>query len=227
MAVGVVVALLFLGVADNQVTRDARASTVVVDTSSSISVTATTTFSFTPNSVSNLPTGTSVSVVFTNGDSNLGIHTFTIIGCPNVYIPRAGTHAFDISRFINGTSCGAPLLNLVPAAEGTKTGSVSVATPGWYEFVCTESGHFQVGMYGFIGFGVIAPSNTSLTPGAGLAVFIIVGTIVTLTVIAIVLGFVVGKREGSKHEMPPERLGYGEPGSPPLPNSRSPPPPHP
>ncbi|MCI4365916.1 MAG: hypothetical protein L3K10_07675, partial [Thermoplasmata archaeon] len=55
----------------------------------------------------------------------------------------------------------------------------------------------------------------------GSAVFIIVGTIVVLTVIAIVLGFVVGRRRGAVHEMPPERLGYPEPR---LPTEPAPPP---
>ena len=86
-----------------------------------------------------------------------------------------------------------------------------------YEFVCTEPGHFTNGMYGFIAFGENLPGNltvsaTSTDPGA--AVFIIVGTIVSLVVIALVLGFVVGRRRGSVYEMPPQRLGYPEPESP-------------
>jgi len=69
-------------------------------------------------------------------------------------------------------------------------------------------------MYGFIAFGEPLPSNLTVSAasvGPGEAVFIIVGTIVALTVIAIVLGFVVGRRRGSSEEMPPERLGYPEP----------------
>jgi len=57
--------------------------------------------------------------------------------------------------------------------------------------------------------------------GPGAALFIIIGTIVSLVVIALVLGFVVGRRKGAEHEMPPERLGYPEPLAPgePLPPS--------
>jgi hypothetical protein len=88
--------------------------------------------------------------------------------------------------------------------------------PGWYEFVCLEPGHFQSGMYGFIAFGMNLPANLTVSvastgPGAG--VFIISGTIVALVVVALVLGFVVGRRKGSEFEMSPERLGYPEPPS--------------
>jgi len=78
-------------------------------------------------------------------------------------------------------------------------------------------------MYGFIAFGIALPSNLSVTvpyDGAGAAVFIIVGTIVSLTVVAIVLGFVVGRRRGASEEMPPERLGYPEPEPAPAPGAQ-------
>jgi hypothetical protein len=98
--------------------------------------------------------------------------------------------------------------------------------PGWYEFVCLEPGHFQEGMYGYIAFGMALPTNltpASVNTGPGIAVFIISGTIVALVLVAIVLGFVVGQRKGSKFEMPPERLGYPEPPAPPPPPSAGPP----
>ena len=44
--------------------------------------------------------------------------------------------------------------------------------------------------------------------------FIISGTIAGLVVLALVLGFVIGRRKGAVHEMPPERLGYPEPALP-------------
>ena len=229
-AVGISVALLLAAFGSNGVAREAAASTVV-DTSSTITVTATNAFAFSPNYVSGLPTNTSLTVNFINGDTDKLAHTFTLLGCPNVAIPLKGRNAYNVSAYVNGTKCGAPLVNLVPAVEHAK--SVSFAAPNtseWFEFVCTEPGHLEKGMLGFFAFGTaVVPVNYTVIPGlsgAGTAVFIIVGTIVTLTVIAIVLGFVVGRREGGVHEMPPERLGYAEPGSPPLPNARAPPPPH-
>lgn len=231
IAVGIVVALLVLGFANNDLAREAQAATVVTAASTTVSVTATSTFSYTPAIINEVPVSGPVTVKFTNGDTNGLIHTFTIIGCRNITIPRSGPDAYDISLYVNGSRCGAPLLNIVPAAQGEKSKSLtSTPAPGWYEYICTEPGHFQSGMYGFIAFDAIVPANltpASGTPGAGAAVFIIVGTIVTLTVIAIVLGFVIGRREGSKHEMPPERLGYPEPGAPPLQRPPTPPsPPH-
>ncbi len=73
---------------------------------------------------------------------------------------------------------------------------------------CLIPGHFP-GMYGLLGSGEPG-SGGSISTGPGAAVFIIGGTIAGLVVIAIVLGFVVGKRRGSHDEMPPERLGYPE-----------------
>jgi hypothetical protein len=73
-------------------------------------------------------------------------------------------------------------------------------------------------MYGFIAFGINLPSNLTVSTGPtgpGVGVFIISGTIVVLVVVALVLGFVVGRRKGSEFEMPPERLGYAEPPAPP------------
>jgi len=226
VAIGIIAVLLAAGVSTNEISRQASAASVVVDASTTVTVTATSTFSFTPNVINEVPAGAAVTFDFVNGDTNGLTHTFTILACPNITIPTTGPYADNVSAFTGGAKCGTPLLNLVPAPKSSKSMTVTTPTkPQWYEFVCTEPGHFEQGMYGFIAFDSIVPANVTPlpgTPGAGLAVFIIVGTIVTLTVIAIVLGFVVGRREGSQHEMPPERLGYAEPGSPPA-RPKSPP----
>jgi hypothetical protein len=227
IALAIVAALLSVGVAGAYATRVAAASSTEVDPTATLSVTATGTFSFTPNRINDLPLSTVITVTFTNGDSSGATHTFTILGCEGRAIPAGTT---DVTPWINSTKCGgdAPLFN-VEGAPGAHTKSfTSPAADGWYMFLCTESGHFANGMYGYIAFGEDVPANLSVSvpsTGPGLAVFIIVGTIVTLTVIAIVLGFVVGKREGGRHEMPPERLGYAEPGSPPVATGRPPSPP--
>ncbi len=192
---------------------------VVQATGASTTITASSSFTFSPSVVNDLPLATAVSIDFMNGDGAL-THTFTIIGCENVSFPDTA----QLSHFINGTGSDkcqqAPLLNVVQGPSSSKTVTLSataVTKAGWFEFVCQEPGHLAKGMYGFLGFGLTVPANlTPVTPNtaAGTAVFIIVGTIVTLTVIAIVLGFVVGRREGAKHEMPPERLGYAEPPAP-------------
>ena len=218
IVLAIVLGLLVAGVSGNAITKVAAASGSIIDTSSSVTVTATNSFSFTPNRIGDLPTSTTITVDFVNGDTNGGIHTFTILGCEGRTIPTTGPNAYDISEFINGSKCAlAPLKNIAPPAYGSHTATFSAPTSaGWYEFICTTAGHLSLGMLGYIAFGEDVPANLTPpggSPGAGTAVFIIVGTIVTLTVIAIVLGFVVGRREGAQHEMPPERLGYAEPGS--------------
>lgn len=199
----------------------------MVDTTPYLNVTGTQSFSFQPNIISDLPTGVNINVEFTNGDPTGTTHTFTIIGCANISIPAGAS----LSDYLGGSKCSkTPLVNIVPPAPPETSPGNFTAPPkaGWYEFVCTSPGHFQQGMYGYIAFGMAVPANLSVassSPGPGLAVFIIIGTIVTLTVIAIVLGFVVGRREGARHEMPPERLGYPEPAAPER-SPPSPPPPH-
>jgi uncharacterized cupredoxin-like copper-binding protein len=208
--------LLASGSATFYFTAPARAASeaVTTDASASLSVTAESGFSFTPSTFQMLPVNTSISVTFT--DADVLDHTFTIIGRQGWVIPTSySTEQIDALAFGNSP---AALLNLNASAVGNpgdvQNGNLTVTAPGWYEFVCTEPGHFQSGMYGFVAFGMALPANLTVTVAStnpGVAVFIIVGTIVALVVIALVLGFVVGRRRGSTYEMPPQRLGYPEP----------------
>ena len=214
LAVSLVVALVAGGAFSVATSRVVLASPVQVDTSSSLSETASAPLKFDVCSFEMLPTGTMIDLTFFDADPN-SAHTFTIINDPNTQIPSSADLPTLLAKY------GA-LVDTYANPEGWGNNSSTAdtvnfaapATASWYEFVCLESGHFQAGMYGFIAFGENLPSGlgcSSGSPGPGLAVFIIIGTIVTLTVLAIVLGFVVGRREGSKYEMPPERLGYPEP----------------
>lgn len=189
----------------------AIARPVLNDTSSSLVETAVPNYHFEQPEFAQLPTNTTINVTFYNNDPALP-HTFTILDRSDWQIPNQWT---NLSELMNqhGT-----LVNLSAGSGNTTTGSFLAPGPGWYEFLCLVSGHFGLGMYGFIAFGEDLPSNLSIgtgNPGPGLAVFIIVGTIVALTVLALILGFVFGRREGSVHEMPAERLGYPEPPRPP------------
>ncbi len=169
-------------------------------------------FTFDTREFVNLTLGATISVTFF--DSDVLPHTFTLINDPGVQIPTTDSPSqLDAIITAHGT------LFSVNASQATYNNTTFTApsTAGWYEFVCEEVGHFQAGMYGFVSFGEALPQNVSFTSGSpapGIAVFIIIGTIVALTVLAIVLGFVVGQRHGSEHEMPPERLGYPEPRQP-------------
>jgi plastocyanin len=192
---------------------------------SSIAVTASTGFKVTPAYIANVSDSNSTAndtIVFTNGDTLA--HTWTLSSRQGFVIPSSDSPDQLVAFFKQYP----PLFSLPAGGPSFVNGTFPAPPKGWYEFVCNESGHFQQGMYGFIAFGEGLPGNltvSALYDGPGAAVFIIVGTIVTLTVIAIVLGFVVGRRRGSHDEMPPERLGYPEPPNPaePAPPPRLPP----
>lgn len=207
--------------------RVAVAGPVVTDTGTTIVETAAPGFAFDTRTFENVSLGTTITVTFFDADAS-SPHTFTIVNDSDVQIPTTDSSA-QLGALVHTHGALVNTTAVTTANNGYGNATfVSPSTPGWYEFVCIEPGHFQQGMYGFIAFGEALPANLTFgsgSPGPGLAVFIIIGTIVALTVLAIVLGFVVGQRRGSEHEMPPERLGYPEPSSPsPLPASSGRPP---
>lgn len=182
--------------------------------STSVDVTASSGFKFTPTGFNDVAANTTISLKFVDGDTLS--HTFSIWGREGVVIPVA-TKSDQLTALFTTYP---PLVSMIAGSGQTNTTTFPAPATGWYEFVCLQTGHFQQGMYGFIAFGEPLPSNLTVTTaydGPGTAVFIIIGTIVALTVIAVVLGFVVGRRRGSSDEMPPERLGYPEPEPPPAP----------
>ncbi|HTS33293.1 MAG TPA: sulfocyanin-like copper-binding protein [Thermoplasmata archaeon] len=223
----VIVSLLLAGGLSFSVHQASGSSDIVQAAgSATVSVTASSGFMFTPNGFNDVATNTTVSVTFVDGDTLS--HTFSIWGREGVVIPNPASISPD--QLVQLFTEYPPLVSLQGTSGQTNSSTFTSPPTGWYEFVCLESGHFQSGMYGFIAFGEALPSNLTVsTPydGPGAAVFIIIGTIVSLTVIAVVLGFVIGRRRGSSDEMPPERLGYPEPEAPPgpepLPESNPPP----
>ena len=136
-------------------------------------------------------------------------HTFTLSSVANYTFPSTDQTS-DLQTFF---ASNPPLVNIVPnpVTGASNTTTISAPGVGLYEAVCMESGHFAAGMHVQIGVGVMPPSSGSGTPGIGAPALIIAGTIASLVVIALVLGFVVGRRRGPEEEMPPERLGYAEP----------------
>lgn len=205
-AVALVVVLL-AAAAGWSATQGVRAAPVNESGSYSLAVTTTSPFSFTPNTFQNVPTNSTITVTVTDADTIP--HTFSILNLSGVVLPWPGA---DIPAEF--AAHGALVSVNVSGAGDVESKTFTSPGPGWYEFVCQESGHFASGMYGFIAFGMSLPANLSVSApatGPGAAVFIIIGTIVSLVVIAIVLGFVAGRRRGAEFEMPPERLGYPEP----------------
>jgi len=189
-------------------------SELTVATGATFAVTAAAPYKFDPSFLANVSDSnatTNDTIDFTNGDSLL--HTFTLSSREGWVIPSTYSSDQLDSFFVQYH----PVVSVPLNGAGSTSVSFPAPAKGWYEFVCNQTGHFQEGMFGFIAFGEGLPSNLTVTAaydGPGAAVFIIVGTIVALTVIAIVLGFVVGRRRGALHEMPPERLGYPEPQTP-------------
>jgi hypothetical protein len=141
--------------------------------------------------------------------TNLGTlaHTFTLSSLANYTLP---TTAGNLTGTFLVTHPPYYSINISSTQGSVTVASFTAPTQiGSYQFFCTETGHFAAGMEGLMGVGIsVGPPPPP--PGIGTPVFIIAGVIVGLVILAIVLGFVVGKREGSKHEMPPERLGYPE-----------------
>jgi len=221
----VVVALAVGGAVSVVSGRVAIASAVQVAASGYLNETAVSGYTYVTRGFSLVPLHTKIELAFFNGDTTGVAHTFTLLNWTNRTIPTSYSTA-QIGQLIYryGTLANVTENNTGKTVYQNFTADVAA---GYYEFVCLESGHFTLGMWGYVAFGEVLPSNLSFAsglPGPGLAVFIIVGTIVTLTVLAIVLGFVFGQRKGPEHEMPPERLGYPEPSTPePLPSI----PPHP
>ncbi len=138
------------------------------------------------------------------------VHTFTLSPTAGFSFPSSDQTSDLVTYFDTNT----PLisLNVSPTQGSFVYGNFTAPAYGEYEYVCLEEGHFTLGMFGFLGSGEPGTGSTG-TPynGPGAPVFIIVGVITGLVIIALVLGFVVGKRRGSEDEMPPERLGYPEP----------------
>jgi len=129
-------------------------------TSDSISVLATNDYGYQPDTIENVPTGATVTVTFTDA-SDLA-HSFTITSREGFVIPTS----YDPTQLNQFLSEYPPLFSIYVNNSGDQyTKSFQSPTdPGWYEFVCNVSGHFQLGMYGFIAFGENLPTNISPPP---------------------------------------------------------------
>jgi uncharacterized cupredoxin-like copper-binding protein len=212
-------AVLLVAAVGGAASAEARAASVHPGTLTTVDVTTTAPFMFDPNTFQDVATNTTITVTVTDADTLP--HTFSILNLEGTVLPWPSA---DIPAEF--AAHGALVIINVTGSGDVVAKTFTSPGVGWYEFVCQEAGHFASGMYGFIAFGENLPANLTVSTaatGPGAAVFIIIGSIVSMVVIAIVLGFVVGRRRGSEFEMPPERLGYAEPSSP----GGAPPPPPP
>lgn len=125
-----------------------------------INISAVNQYGYSPANLEEVPTYANITVTFT--DRSDMAHTFTIIGREGWVIPNSYSQE-QINQLAFGDN--PPVLVNVNVSG---LGDVNVAYfespgPGWYEFICTESGHFALGMYGFIAFGMDLPSNLTTT----------------------------------------------------------------
>ena len=164
-----------------------------------INVSATGSYGYTPDDIQQVPTNAQITVKFT--DASDMAHSFTIIGREGWVVPSDYSPA-QIDQLAYG---GSPpsLVNVNVSGPGNvSSAQFQSPGPGWYEFICTVSGHFQLGMFGYVAFGMNLPSN--LTPsnrtgvGGGLTFSVLDAVIIAVVIVAAVVGFVLLNRYGEK-----------------------------
>ena len=169
-----------------------------------INISAVGQYGYSPPSLSQVPTDATITVTFT--DQSQMAHTFTIIGKEGWVVPASyGTD--QINQLAYGHSPSA-----LENANVSSYGAVNVTTflspgPGWYEFLCTVSGHFQLGMYGFIAFGMNLPANLTTQNrtgiGGGLTLTEEDGILIGIIGVVAILAIVALNRRGSRRRLPP------------------------
>lgn len=173
--------------------------------SASISIAAVANYAYEPDSIGNVPLNATITVTFT--DDDVLPHTFNISSREGFRIPNDYTAAQLNELF----SEYPPLYAVTVSFQGDVSVGhfTSPSAPGWYEFVCNESGHFSEGMYGFIAFGEPVPSNLtppthgSEIPIAGSALIAALGVVVIAAILVVVA---IWRRRRSVYRLPPEQL---------------------
>jgi plastocyanin len=165
-----------------------------------IYVNATSDYGYQPDMLQGVPVAANITVTF--NDSDVLQHSFTISSREGFVIPTSYTPSQLNQLFETYPAMYSSLLN--GSGEQSVGWFESPATPGWYEFVCTVSGHFQSGMYGFIAFGESLPANLTppsrLGPGAGDIRAVEAGSVVAALVV-VGLGLVVWRRRRTESRM--------------------------
>jgi len=129
-----------------------------------INVSAVGDYGYSPPTFQQVATHANITVTFT--DQSQMEHSFTIIGKQGWVVPN-DSNMQEIDNLAYGHSPPA-LVNLNVTGPGdTNVTNFTSPGPGWYEFLCTVTGHFQLGMYGFIAFGMNLPSNLTTPSRTG------------------------------------------------------------
>jgi plastocyanin len=168
-----------------------------------INISAVGMYGYSPANLEQVPTNAKITVTFT--DQSQMAHTFTIIGKEGWVVPTTYSPA-QIDALAYGGSPPALVDSNVSGPGDVNVTTFESPGPGWYEFICTVSGHFQQGMYGFVAFGMNLPSN--LTPtnrttiGGGLS-FSPLDALVIVLVVALGASLYVVWRRRRSRLMPP------------------------
>ncbi|HYA58498.1 MAG TPA: sulfocyanin-like copper-binding protein [Thermoplasmata archaeon] len=172
-----------------------------------LNVSAVADYGYLPETFQQVPLNATIVVTFTDEDPVDMAHSFNISNVEGFEIPNDYTAAQLNHLFgVYGT---------MYAAYDDGLGDVSVGrfhsppTPGWYEFVCNVSGHFQQGMYGFIAFGENLPGNLTLPSRVGLGGNHLSfnpgdAAVIGGLAVVVVLGYVVWSRLMRQARRPPE-----------------------
>lgn len=168
-------------------------------TTENVSVSTTATFSFVPNQITVVP-GARVHLVVTQ-EADFA-HTFVLSSVANFTIPSSDTPS-QLNAFF---SANPPLVNLsIPGTVGARV-STNFTAPavGTYEFVCTISGHFQSGMFGFLD-STTSPGGGSSSGGVPVST-IVLGAVVGVVVVVVLVVLITRRRTRGT---PPQAPGSG------------------
>ena len=170
-------------------------SPLTSDATGTIVVAAVADYGYQPDLIQNVPVNANITVTFT--DDDVLQHTFTISSREGFVIPAGDSDAQLTQFFVSYPAQFSATVN--GSGEQSIKNFTSPATPGWYEFVCTISGHFQNGMYGFIAFGEDLPSNLTSPGRVGLGESLTLADDVGIGVVALaaVLGLALWWRRRS------------------------------
>lgn len=172
----------------------------------SISVTAVKNYGYQPDFFQQVPTNATITVTF--HDDDVLQHSFNISSREGYVIPDNDSAAQLNALFAKYPALYAATVN---GYGDTSVGSfTSPSSPGWYEFVCNVTGHFQLGMFGFIAFGEDLPSNLTPPSHSGLGGPTLGSGIIALGGVVVILAAVVGlflwRRRRLSYRLPPEQL---------------------
>jgi len=139
-----------------------------------LSENTTNTPGFVPNLLSATPAHFPVTIdVLVTNQGDLG-HTFTLASQSNVTLLVSNYSSYFLAH--------PPLADSsVPAsAGGTVWANFTIFAPGVYQYICTITGHFAAGMYGFLYVGVPVPAVASPPSTAIVEEWVLVGSAVLL-----------------------------------------------